>query len=697
MRLATSLALLASLAAVAAACGSAQAPAPPVVAVPPAPAPSGPRKVSAKLADVGLDASALDRTADACGDFYQFACGGWLAHTEIPADKSRWTRSFSEIYERNEQTLRDILERAAAEPAPDAVTRQIGDFWSACMDEAAVEKAGAKPLAPLLALVGKVRDVRSLSAAVAALHRRKIWALFDVSGEQDFGDATRVIAQLDQNGLGLPDRDYYVRDDDKAKELRATYVGHVERMLGLAGLGPAEAKLATDDVMRLETALAKAQKTRVERRDPKSLYNKVDRAGVEKAAPALDWSAWFTALGLAGVTDVNVTSVSYLEAVSALMRAEKPAAWRHYLAWHVVRAEAPSLSGAFVDEAFTLERALTGQKEQQARWKRCVSATDHALGEALAQPFVKERFGGASKPAADRMVAEISAAFAHELDGLAWMDAPTRARAASKLTHMAYLVGYPASWRAYDFAVGRTAHADNVRAARAFDLAHTLSRIGKPVDRGEWQMTPPTVNAYYDPQKNQMVFPAGILQPPFFSEKASVPVNLGGIGMVVGHELTHGFDDEGSQFDGAGNLKNWWEPAVSNAFEGKTSCVERQYGAYETLPGVKLNGKLTLGENLADGGGVLLAFEAYRRLRASATEVQVAEGFSEDQQFFLAVGQAWCTKSRDEWARMAAQVDPHSPPRFRVNGSLANVPAFGEAFACPKGAPMAPASACQVW
>jgi putative endopeptidase len=465
----------------------------------------------------------------------------------------------------------------------------------------------------------------------------------------------------------------------------------------LAGVDKKAAAAAAADVLALETDIAKVSKTAVERRDPKSMYNLLSRNDLAKKAPQLAWDNYFKALGLADVKQVNVTSPGFFEGVDKLLSTGKPAAWQSYLTFHVVRAAADLLSKPFVDEMFAFKKALTGQTEQKPRWKRCVAHTDAALGEVLAQPYVAKYFGGDSKRAAEQMVQEISKAFGREVKSLDWMDEKTRQRAIAKLESMAYLIGYPSKWRTYDFKVDRKSFASNVVAAKTFDQKFTLGRVGKPVDRAEWYMSPPMVNAYYDPQKNQMVFPAGILQPPFYDVKAATYVNLGAIGMVVGHELTHGFDDEGSQYAGNGNLENWWEPAVAKQFEAKTSCVVDQYSSYEAIPGAKLNGKLTLGENIADLGGLKLAFMAYRELRKGAASMSVADGFTEDQQFFLAAGQAWCAKGRDEYLRMLSQVDPHSPPKARVNGSVSSTPEFAQAFSCSEGTPMRPAKACSVW
>lgn len=672
-------------------------PGPPPAASSAAPPPvaAGKPQKAVKLEDVGLDPGALDRSANACDDFYQFACGGWIARTEIPGDKPRWSRSFSEIAQRNELELKKILEESKG--AKDGARKKIGDFYAACMDTEAADKAGLRPLRSLMEQIEKIDTPKKLARALGSLHAARVWALFDVSDDQDFKDATQVIATLDQNGLGLPDRDNYLDEDEKAKGLRQRYAEHVERMMNLAGLDRKQAKSSVKEILEIETALAKASKTRVERRDPKGLYNRVNRDGLARLAPTVPWDDYFKALGAPDLRDINVTAPKFFEAVDELFKKLKPPQWQLYLRWHLVRSMAPQLGQKLADESFAMEKAITGQAQQRDRWKRCVESTDRALGELLAQPFVDAKFSGESKKAVEQMVFAIRDAFGKRLDQLDWMDDTTRARSHQKLKQMEYLIGYPARWRSYDFPVDPRNHPKNTLEARAFEQRRRLAKVGKPLDRGEWQMTPPTVNAYYDPLKNHMVFPAGILQAPFYSASAGVAVNMGGMGMVVGHELTHGFDDEGSQFAGNGNLENWWSPEVRERFEKKGTCVADQYSGYEALPGVKLNGRLTLGENIADLGGAKLAFAAYRALRQDAPEEVVADGFSEDQQFFLSVGQLWCSKSREEYARHAAKVDPHSPPRFRVVGSLANLPEFARAFSCEPGKAMTPANACEVW
>jgi predicted metalloendopeptidase len=648
------------------------------------------------LADAGIDAKAMDPKADPCVDFYQYACGGWEVATEIPADKSRWSRSFSVIAENNREELKRILTTASTNPGDDPVMKKIGAYYAACMDEAAVEKANLAPIQPFLKAIAKIKDKKSLTAVVTELHGYRVPALFDIDAEQDFKEATKVILYVDQSGIGMPDRDYYTKDDDRSKDLRKKYLAHVEAMFKLAGKNAKAAAKAAADVMEVETRLAKASMTRVERRDAESMYHRMDRAGLVKLAPAFPWADYFKAVGQPDVNDINVTSTVFLAEVDKMLGDVKAPVWKSYLEWTVLRDAKDILPKRFEEQAFKMAQVLTGQKKIEDRWKRCVAATDGALGELLAQPFVKTHFGGESKAATEQMITEIRKAFGRGLEHLSWMDAKTRERAAEKLHGMVFHIGFPDKWKSYDFEVDAKSYGKNVMAAAKFSLGKKLAEIGKPVDRKKWGMSPPTVNAYYNPLKNEMVFPAGILQPPFFSAKNAVAVNLGGIGMVVGHELTHGFDDEGSKFAHDGNLRNWWEPAVGGKFKEKTQCIQKQYAGYEPLPGLKLNGELTSGENIADNGGVKLAFAAYRELRKGQRPM-VADGKTEDQLFFLAVGQAWCNKSRDEVARMLVQVDPHSPPKFRVNGSLQNTAAFHEAFQCKKGAAMNPANTCEVW
>ncbi|HET8934841.1 MAG TPA: M13 family metallopeptidase [Polyangiales bacterium] len=674
------------------ACGGAMTPAP-SVSSPPPPAAKPAQQVS--LADVGLDASKLDRTADPCHDFYRYACGAWLDRTEIPKDKAQFG-TFNAIYDRNELILREILEQAAQDPGSDPVLQKLGAFYGSCMDEPAIEKAGTSALAPLFAITSKVKDSRSLIDAIGQLHARGIRALFALNPTQDKKDATQMIAQIGQSGLGLPDRDYYVDDDPDKRALRDAYLAHIENLFTLNGKPKASAKQAAANTMAIEIALAKTQKTRVELRDETGTYNRIDREGLVKLAP-LPWDLYFERLGQPEIRPINTVSVPYVEGFARLARSFSPAQLRDYLDAQILITTAPALPKRFADEAFELTKKLTGQKEQRPRWKRCISYVDKNLGELLAQPFIARAFAGESKQAALSLTQGITQAFAKNLDNVAWMDPATRDKARSKLSNMLSLIGYPDRFRSYDYAVTPDQFTATTIAAASFDVQYQLGRIGKPVDRREWQMTPPTVNAYYDPQLNEMCFPAGILQPPFYDVKSSVPVNFGAIGMVVGHELTHGFDDQGAQYDGGGKLSGWWPENVTTGFKSRTKCVADFYARYEPLPGIHLNGQLTLGENIADMGGVKLAFAAYRAAKGGADTQRVADGFSEDQQFFLALGQAWCTKVSPELERMKITVDPHSTPRFRVTGSLSNLPEFAEAWQCHAGAPMRPAQTCTVW
>jgi putative endopeptidase len=648
------------------------------------------------LAEVGLDATALDRGADPCDDFYQFSCGGWMAKTEIPADKPLAMRSFIDIEDRNQDYLHTVLEKAAAAPGSEPALGKVGDYYAACMDEAAVDRAGIRPIAPFLASVRGVRDAKSLSSVIASLHASGVNVLFAFGPIQDSADASRVIGNVDQGGLGLPDRDYYLKQEPQNAAIMAAYKAYVSSLLEAAGRPAAAAAREAGDIIALETEIAKVSKDKVARRDPRGMYNKIDRAGVAGAMPHFDWDGFFKALGLADISAITVTSPEFLAGVDKLVASTKPATWRAYLTFHIMNRNAPLLSKKVQEVQFKFEQSLTGQPEMEVRWKRCVQFTDAGLGDLVGQIFVRDRFAGESKRAAEEQVRAISRAMRKNLDELTWMDAKTKGRANQKLDKVFYQIGYPNKWRSYDFPVDRKSFAANALAARRAERTRLLDKIGKPVDKDDWLITPPTVNAYYEPQLNGMVFPAGILQPPFYDVRSSIQVNLGAMGMVVGHELTHGFDDQGSQYDAVGNLANWWEESTNREFKSRTQCVVDQYSGYEQA-GMKLNGANTLGENIADIGGVKLAFAAYRQLRATAPETVVADGFSEDQQFFLGFAQSWCAKARPDFEKLLVNIDVHSPPRWRVNGALRATPAFGQAFRCKPQAKMTPAKRCEVW
>ena len=648
-----------------------------------------------------LDEASLDRSISPCDDFFRFACGGWIAAHPIPADKPRWGR-FDELAERNLQVLRGILDAAAkgARDPADPFAEQVAAFYATCMDEGAVERDGLGALAAEWSHVDAVSDRDGLVAELARLGGDGVAVPFAFTSGQDLKDATQVIAWVYQAGLGLPDRDYYLSADERHARIRALYAAHVERMLALAGVPASDAAAQAADVVALETELARSHWTRVEMRDPRRTYNRVDRAGLERLAPQLPWGRWLAGVGAPGVDAIAVSTPRTIEAVGRLFAEAPLPRWKAYLRWHLLTkaTAARALPRSFVEERFAFtSTAFTGAKELEPRWKSCVKQTDAALGEALGRTYVRLHFGEDAKARTVQLVSQLEKAMDEDLSAIAWMDAPTRERALEKLRLVANKIGFPDRWRDYSsMRVGRSSHLANALAASAFEERRQLAKIGKPVDRGEWEMSPPTVNAYYSPSLNEMVFPAGILQPPFWNLVAPEPVNLGAIGMVVGHELTHGFDDEGRKLDGHGNLSDWWTPGVGERFEERASCLVRQYGAYEPVPGAHLDGALTLGENIADLGGLKLAGAALRHAQVAPATVA---GFTPDQQLFVGMAQIWCSATREPFARMLAVTDPHAPPRFRVNGTLANTPAFARAFQCREGSPMARPAAerCEVW
>jgi putative endopeptidase len=564
------------------------------------------------------------------------------------------------------------------------------------MDEPAIEKAGTKPVAAALAQIAKIKDTKTLSAAVAALEPIGFDPLFDFGPTEDIADVTKMIAGIDQHGITLPDRDYYLKDDDTSKAMRAAYLEYAQALLVEAGHKADAAKNEAAQLLALETELAKVSKDKVAMRDPKGTYNKIDRAGVTKAMPHFDWDGFFKAVGVPDLKDITVSAPDYLAGLDKQLVATPPAVWRNYLVVAVLGRGSSLLTKKLEDIHFKLSQKLEGAAEQKPRWKRCIAQTDTGLSESLGQIFVRDRFPGASKSAAEEEVRALLAAMSDNLSGLDWMDSATKLKAREKVAAMTYQIGYPAKWRTYSFKISPTTFAANVMAARRAESARQLGKIGKPVDPDEWVMTVPRVNAYNNPVHNQIVFPAGILQTPFYQVDHGVAVNLGAIGMVIGHEITHGFDDQGAQFDAKGNLSNWWQPETEKRFKERTQCVIDQYSQYEA-GGSKVNGALTVGENIADIGGIKLALAAYRSLRASSPDTLVAEGFTEDQQFFLSFGQVWCEKLRPEYESLLVQTNPHSPARWRVNGALTDSPEFAKAFSCKIGAKLRPAHVCTVW
>jgi endothelin-converting enzyme/putative endopeptidase len=689
-----------------AACATA---APPAATVPSPPLRVEQGKPTAELAATapapavpGIDSAAVDPGVSPCADFFSYACGGWIAANPIPADRSRWG-TFDKLRETNLERLRDILEAQAAGKADpeDLFGRKAGDYYAACMDEGGIEKRGLADLRAEWRKVEGVKDARALAAAAGRLQAQGVGVLFGIRSTQDSKDSTKVIAGIGQSGLSLPDRDYYLKDDARSADIRKAFLAHLEKMLTLTGERPAQATKESKAIFALEKAMAESHWTRVERRDPVRTYNPHDLAALQKRTPRYPWKAYLGALGAPDVRSFDVQTPQALSRLDELLGKIPFATWRAYLRWHVLRdlASARAVPRAFVEESFAFtSRSFTGAKELEPRWKACVRATDGALGDAVGQAFARRYFGGDARDQALTLVRGIQAAQGRNLDSLAWMDDPTRAKAQDKLARVDNKIGYPSRWRDYaSLEVTRGSYLRSALAAEAFESRRDLAKIGKPLDRTEWEMTTPTVNAYYSPPMNEMVFPAGILQNPFYTPGANDAVNYGAAGFVVGHELTHGFDDQGRKFDAQGNLVDWWSPAVGQDFEKRAACVDQQYAGYVAVGDVRVDGKLTLGENIADLGGLKLALAAYRASRKGKPPEAVVAGLSPDQQFFVAAAQVWCGHIRPEQARLLAQVDPHSPARWRVDGPLSNLPEFAAAFGCKAGDPMVRAERCEVW
>ena len=638
----------------------------------------------------------VDPKADPCQNFYQYACGPWMAANPIPADQSRWG-ALSGIAERNRVLLRDTLETAAK--GNDPATRKIGDFYASCMDEAAANAKGAKPIEADLTRIAAVKDKAALAPELARLHAGGAGALFAFYSLQDFKEATRMIAVTDQGGLGLPDRDYYTKDDAKSEETRQAYVKHIAQTFELLGDKPEAAAAKAKAVMRIETDLAKASLTLAERNDPAKNYHKVPVAELKALAPSVDWAAYFKATGAPAFETLNVTHPDFFKVVEQVVAGSSLDDLKAYLAWHLASAASPWLSEPFAQANFGFYSAtLRGAKEIRPRWKRCVDAVDQALGEDLGKHYVAKAFGPEHKERMLTMVKTIQAAFHGELDKLDWMGPETKKRAHEKLDAMANKIGYPEKWRDYTgLEVKRDDLVGNVMRGNAFETARQLKKIGGPVDRTEWYYSPPTVNAYYDPTQNDINFMAGILQPPLFNMKADDAVNFGAIGAVIGHEITHGFDDQGGQFDKNGNLENWWTPEDAKRFAERSQCMVEQYSGYTAVDDVKLNGEASLGENIADNGGSRIALAGLRKIMENRKEQKVG-GFTADQRFFLGWAQAWCTNMRPQMARVMALSDVHSTPEWRVNGVVANSADFAQAFNCKPGTPMNRGEkACRVW
>jgi endothelin-converting enzyme/putative endopeptidase len=643
----------------------------------------------------GLELAALNRSIDPCADFYQFACGGWLASNPIPADRSRWGR-FDELQERNSEILRRVLEQAAA--GRDPASKKIGDYYATCMDEQTINRRGAGPLAPDLKNIAALQNVDRLPELLAELHKIGVNALFGFGAEADFKDASTVIGIAGQGGMGLPDRDYYLRDDAKSVDIRKQYVEHVTKMLTLAGAPAGQAAADAATVMRVETALARAALDIVARRSPENMYHKMTIGELQALTPRFGWTRYLRAIAAPNVTAINVTEPEFFRGLDRLVATTPLDQLRTYLRWQLVHQNAVILSTPFVDENFRFySGTLQGIQAQRPRWKRCVDYVDADLGEALGQAFVKETFGERAKADTLKMVHEIETALEKDFQTLDWMTEETKSQAFAKLHALTDKIGYPDRWRDYSaLTIERGDAVGNSQRANAFEFHRQLSKIGKPLDKTEWSMTPPTVNAYFNPLQNNINFPAGILQPPFYSASHDPAVNFGGAGAVIGHELTHGFDDQGRQFDAQGNLKDWWTAADAKAFDDRSSCFVNQYGSYTAVDDVKLNGKLTLGENTADNGGLRLALMAYTASLVDSP-AQTLDGFQPEQRVFMGWAQVWCENRRPEYERLQAQTNPHSPGRYRVNGVMSNMPEFQKAFSCKNDAPMVKGAQCRVW
>ena len=649
----------------------------------------------------GFDLADLDTTCKPCEDFFNYATGGWIKRNPIQPEYASWGR-FNALQNHNQEVLRQVLEAAALDKkAAGSIEQKIGDFYSACMNTEAIEASGIKPIEPELERIAAIGNLAELQDEVAHLQSQGTRVLFGFGSEQDDKNSQQVIGAASQGGLGLPDRDYYTKEDDKSKQLRDQYVQHIAKMMELAGDSADKASAEARTVLTIETQLAQNSKTRVERRDPESNYHKMDPAGLRALTPDFSWDTYFRNVGFANIHEVNVGQPEFFKALDKELKSVPISDWKIYLRWHLIRASAPALSGKFVDENFNFYgRTLTGAKEIQPRWKRCVNATDRALGEALGQKYVEKVFPPQAKQRAHEMVQNLVAALHSDIETLPWMSDPTRKQALAKLAAMNLKIGYPDKWRDYSsYQVARDSYVENLQRGSAFEFHRELAKIDKPVDRNEWDMSPPTVNAYYDPNMNEIVFPAGILQPPFFDAKADDALNYGGIGAVIGHEMTHGFDDQGAQYDAQGNLHNWWTPEDLKNFKERTACVEKQFDSFVVVDDLHENGKLVLGESIADLGGLTLAHMAFDRTLTGKPEPPKVDGFTPEQRFFLSFARIWGTIARPEYERMMTTVDPHPLPRFRAAGALMNMPAFAKAFDCQAGDKLVkPADqVCKIW
>ena len=648
-----------------------------------------------------FDLNAIDKSIDPCVDFYRYACGNWMKNNPVPPDKSRWGR-FDELYDNNIYILRDLLVQTQQPGQHSATEKMVGDFYASCMDEATIENKGTLPLQPDLARIESMKSKSDLVTQIAYMHQQGTPALFAFYGQPDMHDSNETIAYLDQGGLTLPDRDYYIKNDAKSVETRQKYVEHVQRMFQLVGDKPDVAAAEAKTVLAIETGLAQASMDRTERRDPKKRDHKMTVTEIAAAAPNFDLVTYFASNGSPKFSNLNVGNPDFFKQVNAQLDGVSLADWKTYLRWKTINGRAQVLTKPFVEEDFQFNgKYMSGQQELEPRWKRCVKATDQNLGMALGQLYVDKTFGPEGKERTLKMVKAIEKAMQQDISQLNWMSDTSKKQAYEKLNAIVNNIGYPDKWRDYSSVTIRADnYAGNVQRAAAFEVKRQYNKIEKPTDRKDWSMSPPTVNAYYRPPMNDINFPAGILQPPFYSVSLDDAVNYGGIGVVIGHELTHGFDDQGRKYDAAGNFRDWWTAEDGQQFEERADCTAKEYSNFVAVKDdkgeVKLNGKLTLGENTADNGGLKLAYMALTEILTHAP-VKPIDGYTPQQRFFLSYGQIWCQNVTDQEARKRVLTDPHSPGEWRVNGAVQNSAAFQQVFACKPGQPMVSANACRVW
>jgi putative endopeptidase len=659
----------------------------------------------------GFSIDTIDKSIDPCVDFYEYACGNWIKNSEIPPDQSQWV-SFVELHERNLDIARGILEKAAAGgPERNAIDQKTGDFYGSCMDEKTVNSTGIAALRPELDRIDGVKDKQGLIDEIAHIHMMGPSPLFNFYSNSDLHNADRVIAHLDQGGLTLPDRDYYLKDTGKNKDIRQSFTQYMNELFTLAakdqpGKESAAAGTTTpaspaDTVLRIETELATAQMDRTARRDPKNRDHKMTRADAVALGPNFHLERYFEAVNAPAFKELNVANPDFFKQVNAVLETESLDSLKTYVKWHVLHAAAPWLSQPYVDANFKFQQSLTGQKEIQARWKRCVNLVDRQLGEALGQRYVEVTFPPEARARMLKMVDALERSLDLDIQNLSWMSDQTKKQAKVKLEAIRNKIGYPSVWRDYSSVVIKPDDLlGNLHRTSEFEARRQIAKIDKPLDRQEWSMTPPTVNAYYNSSFNEIVFPAGILQPPFFDPKMDDAVNFGGIGLVIGHELTHGFDDQGRKFDPQGNYHDWWTKQDGEEFEKRVSCVADEYSNFVAVDDLKLNGRLTLGENTADNGGARIALAALERMIAEDKTGKAGEkidDYTPQQRFFLGFARVWCEKRRPEIARMRVLTDPHSPGKYRVNGVVQNMPEFQKAWGCKAGQPMVAENACHVW